>query len=49
MPGKKKEVYVQVGSLLALDGAKVVPHGAQENIQKSHMCSLIALPLPNSR
>lgn len=42
-------MYVQVGYLLALDGAKVVSHGTQENIQRSHICSLIALPLPNSR
>lgn len=27
MPEEKKTVYVQVRSLLALDGAKVVPHG----------------------
>lgn len=49
MPGEKKKVYVQVGSLLALDGAKVVPHGTQGNIQRGHICSLITLPLPNSR
>ena len=29
MPREKKMVYVQVGSLLAWDSAKVVPHGTQ--------------------
>lgn len=43
------KVYMQVGSLLASGGGQVVPHGTQGNIQRGHICSLIALPLPNSR
>lgn len=49
MPEEKKKVYVQVRSLLALDGAKVVPRGTQGNSQRGRICSLIALPLCNNR